>query len=167
MTVRDLIDQAHAITLAFLGLSEDKPVEEALLETVGRWDDDATDKMERLYHVLRRMDAEETLLAEEIGRLSDRKSRLGQAIARVKQMALELAQTNEDLTGRKKWQLPTVTATLVDSPPKVRLVDGAPIPEEFIRVKHETLYAQIRDALLAGRDVPGATLERGQHVRFK
>lgn len=53
-----------------------------------------------------------------------------------------------------------VELTTRNSPPKVNILDGAKIPEEYLREKYtvEPDKNAIRDAIIAGDDVPGCEL---------
>lgn len=66
-----------------------------------------------------------------------------------------------DAAGQRKWVLPEATLSIRSTPASVHVLDEAQIPDEFWRVKREPNKTAIKEALLDGTEVPGATLSNG------
>lgn len=66
-----------------------------------------------------------------------------------------------DQAGVKTLRCDAVTLTLSDAPPKVMIADPDGLPDEFIRVKREADKTAVKEALKAGKTIPGATLSNG------
>jgi len=63
-----------------------------------------------------------------------------------------------DAVGTKRVELPDLTASIRNPPPRVVITDEAAIPEEYIRVTTSPDKSAISAALKAARQVPGAEL---------
>jgi hypothetical protein len=70
----------------------------------------------------------------------------------------KLAQRIMEAAGLRKAVLPEATLSIRPSPQAVRIIHPEFIPEEFWRVTREPNVSQIKAALKAGLDVPGASL---------
>jgi hypothetical protein len=74
-------------------------------------------------------------------------------------------------TGIKRIECPHFALALRDNPPAVEVFDAAQIPAEFMRQPEPPPptadKAAIKEALKAGREVPGARLTQGQRIDIK
>jgi hypothetical protein len=74
-------------------------------------------------------------------------------------------------TGIKKMECPHFALTVRDNPPAVDVFDATQVPAEFMRQPEPPPPAvdknAIKDAIKAGRDVPGARLTQGQRLEIK
>lgn len=61
----------------------------------------------------------------------------------------------------RKLERPRATVSIRAGQPAVIITDGDSIPDEYWRVTKTPAKSQIRDALKAGKDVPGAMLTNG------
>jgi hypothetical protein len=66
-----------------------------------------------------------------------------------------------EVAEQRSIDLPTAKISLGKSPAKVIITDESAIPDEFVRVKREPNKTAIKEALVGGKDVPGATLSNG------
>jgi hypothetical protein len=62
---------------------------------------------------------------------------------------------------QRSIDLPAAKISLGKSPAKVIVTDENAIPDEFVRIKREPNKTAIKEALVGGKDVPGATLSNG------
>jgi hypothetical protein len=78
---------------------------------------------------------------------------------------------NMQHAGIKRVECPEFVIAVRDNPPAVEVFDAAQIPAEFMRQPEPPPPAPdktaIKAAILAGREVPGAFLSRGQRVEIK
>lgn len=89
--------------------------------------------------------------------LNKRKNVLGNRIDFQRALIKRLMEVSE----QRSIDLPAAKISLGKSPAKVIITDEAAIPEEFVRVKREPNKTAIKEALVEGKDVPGATLSNG------
>ena len=61
----------------------------------------------------------------------------------------------------KSIDLAAAKLTVGKSPSKVIITDEAAIPDAFVRIKREPNKSAIKEALIRGENVPGATLSNG------
>lgn len=66
-----------------------------------------------------------------------------------------------EVADQRSIDLPAAKISLGKSPAKVIITDEGVIPDEFVRVKREPNKTAIKEALVGGQDVPGATLSNG------
>lgn len=75
-----------------------------------------------------------------------------------------------EMANLRKAQLSEATLTVAAGPQHVIIVDPLLIPENFWRIKREPNLTSIKEAIVSGRNVPGATLsnkEDSLRVRSK
>jgi hypothetical protein len=61
----------------------------------------------------------------------------------------------------RKLELATGTVSVTNKAPSVVIVDEALLPSDFIRIKSEPNKTAIKEAILAGTEVAGATMSNG------
>lgn len=76
--------------------------------------------------------------------------------------------TGLKLAGIDKMPFPHFVISVKQNPESVRIAEGAQLPEEFLRhVDPEPNKVAIKEALKAGREIPGCVLERGEKLEIK
>ena len=146
-----------------------KQIEAKLIEEFGE-DNDAipdtldglTDLGDQIQAVLQTVCEQEAFakaLDGEIARLKARKKRLVRSAQIGRQVAAEAALE----AGTKKLSRPDMTVTFgLTEPGLDGDADPATLHDEFVRVKREINRTAIKEALDAGRDVPGFRLTNGR-----
>ena len=72
------------------------------------------------------------------------------------------------LAGVTKMQFPHFVISVKQCPESVQIAPGAMIPDEYLRhPEPEPNKVAIKEALKAGRDVPGCSLERNEKLEIK
>lgn len=66
-----------------------------------------------------------------------------------------------EVSDQRSIDLPAAKISLGKSPAKVIITDENAIPDEFVRIKRDPNKTAIKEALVGGQDVPGATLSNG------
>lgn len=136
--------------------------DELLADTV----EGETNFIEAVEQALAEMD-ERAALADAIeARIKAMQARRERVLASVERVRDAIA-TAVDASGVKlPLRLPSGTVSVRDSAPSVIVIDEAAIPERFFDVKttRHLSKARLRDALRAGDDVDGATLENMRRV---
>lgn len=61
----------------------------------------------------------------------------------------------------RKFELPQATISVRSGQPSVVIVDENALPENVIRIKREPNKTAIKEALIGGHSIPGATLSNG------
>lgn len=131
----------------------------------------------------------------ELARLTERKGRFARAKTRLESMALLALHMVPEKAGRKQLEGEHATLTLRENPPHVVLTNVAVLPDRFVRaeilmemedwrrlsaripdlpfpcvvdkVRSLPMINMVREALLAGEEVPGAELDKGFRVERK
>lgn len=145
--------QVDALLSAYPEIAEDA----ALLSDTIEGETDAFAFLSRLVRDELTLKAQSSALSDVIGQFTDRKARFGRQI----EARRELMRRIMDACGIKKAPLPEATVTLRDAAPKVIIADDQSLPEEYVRWKSEPDRVAIKDALMAGKEVPGAALSNG------
>lgn len=125
----------------------------------------------------------------ELARLTERKGRFARAKDRLEQMALLALHLVPEKAGKKQLEGDHATLTLRSNPKHVLLTNVSVLPDKFVRaeilmamdqwrkltigsaivdkIRSLPMINMIREALLAGEEVPGAELEEGFRVERK
>lgn len=98
-----------------------------------------------------------TGLIQMIDHLKKRREMLGNRIDFQRALIKRLM----EIAGQRSIDLPAAKISLGKSPAKVIITDENAIPDEFVRIKREPNKTAIKEALVGGKDVPGATLSNG------
>ena len=162
--VYDLTAEAEAARLLLAemqraGYGDD---DELLADTV----EGGTSFLEAVEAALAEMD-QRTALADAIeARIKAMRDRKERVLASVERIRDAIATAIEASGVKLPLRLPSGTVSLRESPPSVVVIDEAVIPERFFDVKTTRLLskARLREALRAGDDVDGATLENIRQV---
>jgi hypothetical protein len=157
----------HELTGQFLELAnnEDLPAE-AIRDTLEAMEGDIRSKAVSLADWALDMDGNIEKIDAAIERLQDKKK----SIAKRKESLIEYLRNNMEATGISKIQCPLFSITLVAGREAVAISDESAIPDDFLNVK--TVISPdktaIAKALKDGKEVAGASLQRGQSsIRIK
>jgi len=157
----------HELTGQFLELAnnEDLPAE-AIRDTLEAMEGDIKSKAVSLADWALDMDGNIEKIDAAIERLQEKKK----TIAKRRESLIEYLRNNMEATGINKIQCPLFSITLVAGRESVAISDEGAIPDEFLRVKTDISpdKAAIAKALKEGKEVAGASLQRGQSsIRIK
>lgn len=151
----------HELTGQFLELAnnEDLP-SEAILDTLEAMEGDINTKALSLADWALDMDGNIEKIDAAIERLQAKKK----TITNRKESLIEYLRNNMEATGISKIQCPLFSITLVAGRESVAISDESAIPDEFMRVKTDISPDKnaIAKALKDGKEVTGASLQRGQ-----
>lgn len=120
----------------------------------------STEVFELLTLIVERMQDADTT-AEAIGLRIDQLETRRDRYARRVQAMRDLAERIMHTAGLRKAELPAATLSIRSVAPSVIVTEPDDVPDEFIRIKREVNRAALKDALKAGRFVPGASLSNG------
>jgi hypothetical protein len=167
-TTADLIRLASdlATWLQSMDDGEEDHVGEVMEAWVEEYFSGSEAKIDALYFVQKRMEAEERLVRTEVERLQSRAQRLARSRERVLGLTRGLLEANLGLTGENHIAASSVTATLAKSPPKLEL-DEFELSMDYYRNNPKPDKPRIKQLLKQGKTVPGAKLVSGFHVRFR
>lgn len=151
----------HELTGQFLELAnnEDLPAE-AIRDTLEAMEGDIHAKAVSLADWALDMDGNIEKIDAAIERLQAKKK----TITNRKESLIEYLRNNMETTGISKIQCPLFSITLVAGRESVAISDESAIPDEFMRVKTDISPDKnaIAKALKDGKEVAGASLQRGQ-----
>ena len=146
-------------------LMESDADEQTIKDTLEAVAGDFEDKAKAVSAVVRNMDAFIEQMKEAKRELDDRIKAFENRQERLRNYLLD----NMKRTGITKIESPYFTIALKKNPPSVIIEDEGEIDGKWW--KHKTVSSidkqRIKDALLAGDDVPGAKLESGERVEIK
>lgn len=123
-------------------------------------------KIEGMGRMIAMLDADAGVLEAEIKRMTARKQARKNRIDRIK----NYIQTQMELMGRDKIETPVLTVALQKNPPALDVFDVMAIPTEYlvhIPAHEEPDKAKIKDALKAGKEIPGCALTQGRSLRLR
>ena len=123
----------------------------------------ADEKLESYCKVIRQLEADAEMLKTEKKRLDEAKSRCEKSLERMKKATLDFY----NATGAEK---PITAGTFRISKRKsesTKITDEQQIPEMFCKVKREVSVADIKAAIKAGREVPGAEIVENYSIQIK
>lgn len=157
----------HELTGQFLELAnnEDLPAE-AIRDTLEAMEGDIKSKAVSLADWALDMDGNIEKIDAAIERLQEKKK----SISKRKESLIEYLRNNMEATGISKIQCPLFSITLAAGRESVAISDDSAIPDDFLNVK--TVISPdktaIAKALKEGKEVAGASLQRGQSsIRIK
>ena len=146
-------------------LSDGVATEEMIKDTLDSIDDAIEDKAENYVTVIRQLQADQTQLADEIKRLSDRKASLDKSIDRMKEALREAMHT----TNKDKIKTAKNTIWLQENPPKLIVDPSSEIPSYYYEQQEPKLNrAQLKKDIADGTvAIEGVSLVSEEGVRFK
>lgn len=66
-----------------------------------------------------------------------------------------------EIADKRSIDIPAAKISLGKAPARVLITDEDAIPDEFVKIKREPKKLAIKEALVEGKDVPGAVLSNG------
>jgi hypothetical protein len=144
-----------------LEIQEENEFQQALDDLIDNFDD----KVESVAKVVRTLEAEGKMFAEEIGRLEGaRQARQNRAESLKRYLLTEM-----QAIGRDKVQGKLLSVAIQQSPPACKVIDENLIPSEY---KEEVATWRVdRKAIIevwkSGETLPGVGMSQGCHVRIR
>lgn len=122
------------------------------------------DKAEAIHHVITDLAAQAAACREERARLGTRAESFEARADRLRTYLLGCMSA----AGVRKLQTALITASVRQGSERVEVADVAALPAEYTRTKVEPDKGALKEALKAGKEVPGATLISGADtVQFR
>ena len=140
---------------------EDAEREQIILNTMASMG--ADEKLESYCKVIRQLEADAEMLKTEKKRLDEAKSLCEKSLERMKKATLDFY----NATGAER---PITAGTFRISKRKsesTKITDESLIPLEFWKVKREANVSDIKAAIKAGREVPGAEIIENYSIQIK
>lgn len=132
----------------------DESLSQALTDTLQGVQLSFEDKAQQVVHVIRNTTSTVDAIQAEIDRLTKKKK----SIAKKEEWLRDYLRENMERTGISKIECPLFKITLAKPTKTVQIEDEDSLPEDLyeIEVKKKPNKAEIKKALDAGKDVPGA-----------
>jgi hypothetical protein len=116
--------------------------------------------MERLLTEERETNELIAVVGNRIENLSARRAMFRSRQTSLRDVMMEILQ-RADL---RKIALPEATVSITRRGPAVQIIDDTLVPDAYCRFKREVSKTAIKDAINAGEEVPGATLDNGSET---
>ena len=129
-------------------------------------DEAIEDKADNYAYVIKQMEADVSVIEQEVARLNARKYSLVSNAQRVRHNLQEAMYA----IGKTRIHTPRFTFNVQPNPPSVVIDADAQLPDEFMRVipeRREPDKTAIKDALKEGRAVEGCRLEQKESLRIR
>lgn len=135
---------------------------EAIMNTLEGMDAELEQRAENVVKVMRNTAANIAAIEAEIDRLKDRKETLENSIKRMQ----GLLRTSLHKVNKSKVQTPLFLVFLQDAPPKAVIDKEDDIPDDYVKTNITVTpdKTAILNALKAGKEVPGAHMERSEQI---
>lgn len=164
MTLQELLEQESAIENALDQVMDDDTMP-ILIGALDNIHEDKNAKIDNYVGFIHSLDAREDAITKEIKRLQDRKKVTGNLKDRAKARLCYTLQVNG--IDKINTDFHTVTVTTSGTRPLIQ-DDTVDVPEEWMIATWKPDNAKIKDALIAGQEVPGFSLgEPVTSVRIK
>ena len=140
--------------------------QEAITSAMAIVEGDIAVKSQNIAVILNSMDSDITILEAEIKRLTNRKT----AIDKGKKWLKGYLQEQLEKIGQKQLKTPMFTISIQNNPPALQITDEKAIPASYLTIvpeRKEPNKEDIKAALKAGKEVPGAILTRGKSLRVR
>ena len=135
-----------------------------LLAELARIDEDIDSKLENCCKVVQHIEAMSEA-HRQVARRQEARARAGEASA---QRLMDEMQKQMAVRGWKKRVCGIFNVGIQNSTPHVVINDMAAVPHEYDKTaEREVSKSAIKDAIDAGKVVPGACLETGTHLRIR
>lgn len=149
--------------LQLLEMAEDMDPE-LLRDTLESIQESIEDKAENTAKLIKSLEADVKAIKEEEKRLADRRKALEKKIENIKDYLREQL----ELAGIDKVKRPTITVSIQNNPPSVRVVNEELIPSHFMIPQPPKLDKKgILEKLKNGEKVPGVELAQGRSLRIR
>lgn len=116
--------------------------------------------MERLLQEEREVDGLIEAAKSRIDKIAARRSAFRNRQQSLRDMMMSIMQ----LADQRKFTFPEATIAISKVGRAVQILDESLIPDQFCRFKREISKTAIKEALVAGTEVPGATLDNGSET---
>lgn len=137
---------------------------ELLRDTLESIQESIEDKAENTAKLIKSLEADVKAIKEEEKRLADRRKALEKKIENIK----DYLQEQLELAGIDKVKRPTITVSIQNNPPSVRVVNEELIPSHFMIPQPPKLDKKgILEKLKNGENVPGVELAQGRSLRIR
>lgn len=156
----------YEITGAYLQLQERAEEGEDITEALAQLDDALEQKATSVVRVVQGLEADVQAIRAEEQRLKKRRESIEANVERVR----EYLKHNMAAQGIRQIKSPQFVISLRDGPPKVRVIDEAQLPREYVREKvtREPNKVAILDAYKsAGEVVPGTEVVQEPCLQIK
>lgn len=147
-------------------ISEEGVISEALEVKLDELLPKIQDKASSLSRWLKNIDGKTLAFDSELDRLQKRK----QAMVNLKERLKTYLKQSMEVAGMTKIEAGVFTVAIQTNPPAVEIIDKNLIPsryEDVIPEQYVVSKARLKDDLMAGKEIPGAVLRRGTHIRIR
>ncbi|TYR75543.1 siphovirus Gp157 family protein [Rossellomorea vietnamensis] len=134
-----------------------------LQDTLESIQEEIEDKAENIAKLIKNLNADVDALKAEEKRLADRRRGLEGKVSNLK----EYLQNQLEVAGLDKVKRPTLTVSIQNNPPSVKVIDEKLLSDYMIPVDPKLDKKAILEALKDGREVNGAELMRTRGVRIR
>lgn len=137
---------------------------ELIRDTLESIEESIAEKAENTAKLIKSLEADVKAIKEEEKRLADRRKALEKKIENIK----EYLQDQLELAGIDKVKRPTITVSIQNNPPSVRIVNEEIIPSSYMIPQPPKLDKKsILEKLRSGEKVPGVELAQGRSLRIR
>lgn len=151
----------YEISTNYMQLLECEP--EMVADTLESLKEAFKEKTINIAYVIKQMDAEQKVIAEEVKRLQERKK-----TAENKQKYLkQYLHDSMNATGIDKVKSPTITISIRKNPPSLDVTNEENIPEEFYQIKKELKRKDLLDYMKNGGSVEGCAIKQSTTVSIR
>lgn len=167
LTLYELEDNLLALTESEAMTQDDEQQHLAILQEIAQASQAAVQKRDNLVRFFRHLDCQDAAIDAEIKRLRDLKDHNGKARERLEKYVIGIIEqfVPAPKRGAKKLEGSIGVLSLRSNPPSVEIIDEAVIPAEFLVTPPPPAARPdkkaIKEAIQAGREVPGADLSFG------
>lgn len=135
-----------------------------VVDTLDSINDELEEKFGNCAYIIKNLEAQEKAFKEEAERLARKANTVKKSIASLKQYVMQ----NMELAGRVKINTPICTIWKQKNPKESVVIDNPLlIPQEYWRNNPDIVKSLIYDDISNGKEVPGAKLEQGYHLRIQ
>lgn len=134
-----------------------------LQDTLESIEEEIHDKAENIAKLIKNINADVDALKSEEKRLADRRKSLENKVTHLK----EYLQNQLEVAGLDKVKRPTLTVSIQNNPPSVKVIDEKLLSDYMIPVEPKLDKKAILTALKEGMEVSGAELVQGRSVRIR
>ena len=149
--------------LQLLEMAEDMDPE-LIRDTLESIEESIAEKAENTAKLIKSLEADVKAIKEEEKRLADRRKALEKKIENIK----DYLQEQLEIAGIDKVKRPTITVSIQNNPPSVRVVNEELIPSHFMIPQPPKLDKKgILEKLKNGENVPGVELAQERSLRIR
>jgi uncharacterized protein YlxW (UPF0749 family) len=155
----------YELTTNYLSLMEmaEEMDTDTLKDTLESIEEEINDKAENIAKLIKNLNADVDALKIEEKRLADRRKSLENKVTHLK----EYLQNQLEVAGLDKVKRPTLTISIQNNPPSVKVLDEKLLSDYMIPVEPKLDKKAILTALKEGMEVSGAELVQGRSVRIR